>query len=186
MTFHIEHVGIILKLLASFLAYGSFDVSRFIGANTSERVDFFGDYIWAAPFTVFVAVVGVLQALFLLYRFIMVHKSVGMNKKITYFTLLSFLLFYFSSFFSSVAPPSHAAVLFFPVIAIYSLYAYRELLTKIWVQRTARMVFLSAVIMYCAIGWKNYQTISIYQDRGRVERALDQKEYKIVGQRRYD
>ncbi|HEY6171937.1 MAG TPA: hypothetical protein VIX80_06745, partial [Candidatus Kapabacteria bacterium] len=144
------------------------------------------DHIWAAPFTIFLAVMGVVQALFLLYKFIMVRKSVGMNKKITYFTLLSFLLFYCSSLFSSVAPPSHAAVLFFPVVAIYSLYAYSELLTKVWVQRTAIIVFISAIIMYSAIGWKNYQTISIYQDRGRVERALDQKEYKIVGERRYD
>ena len=183
---HLENAANILKLLSTFLAYGSFDVSRFIGGNTDERVLFLKDYVWAAPFTIVVGLVGLAQALFLLYTFFRKKKDDGMLRNVTYLTLSSFLLFFVMSLFSRVSPPSHAAVMFFPMLVMYSLYAYRDLLKKRWVQRTFYIAFSSAVIMYVAIAMNNYQSISMYKNREVIVRALEQDDYTLVGKRRYE
>ena len=183
---HLENAANILKLLSTFLAYGSFDVSRFIGGNTDERVLFLKDYVWAAPFIVFVALVGLAQALFLLYTFFRKKKDDAMLRNVTYLTISSFLLFFVMSLFSRVSPPSHAAVMFFPMLVMYSLYAYRDLLKKRWAQRTFYITFSSAVIMYVAIAINNYQSISMYKNREAIVRALEQDDYTLVGKRRYE
>ncbi len=183
---HLENATNIFKLLSTFLAYGCFDVSRFIGGNTDERMLFLKDYFWAAPFTIAVALVGLAQALFLLYTFFRKKKDDVMLRNVTYLTISSFLLFFVMSLFSRVSPPSHAAVMFFPMLVMYSLYAYRELLKKRWVRRTFYITFSSAVIMYVAIAMNNYRTISMYNNREVIVRALEQDDYTLVGKRRYE
>ncbi len=183
---HPENAANILKILSTFLAYGSFDVSRFIGGNSDERVLFLKDYLWAAPFTVFVALVGLAQALFLIYTFFRKKGDEVMLRNVSHLTIGSFLLFFVMSLFSRVPPPSHAAVLFFPMLVLYSLYAYGPILKKVWVLRSFYIAFSSAVIMYIAIALNNYQTISMYKNREVIVKALDQDDYRLVGKRRYE
>ncbi len=183
---HLEHFGEIVKLLSTYLAYASFDITRFIGGNTAERMAFLKDYPWAAPSTVFLGIVGFAQAFYLLYSFFSRKKDDAMFRNISLLALSGFLLFFFLSLFSRVEPPSHAAVLFFPLMILYSLYAYRKLLEKKWMQRVAIAAFISAVIMYSAIGLKNYSSISMYKNREVIVCALEQDDYTLVGKRRYE
>ncbi len=183
---HWEHAGDIFKLLSSFLSYGCFDVTRFIGGNTEERVVFLQNYLWAAPFTIIVGIAGLAQALYLFYSFFRPKKGDIMLRNVAMFTLSGFLLFYISTFFSKVDPASHASVLFFPVLILYSLYAFCKLLEKKWIQRIVQVTFASAIIMYTAIAIKNYSTISMYKNREVIVRALEQDNYKLVGLRRYE
>jgi hypothetical protein len=183
---HTEHFGIIVKLLSSFLAYGSFDVTRFIGGSTSERISFLSDQLWAAPFTVFVALIGILQAAFYFISFFLYRRADRQGKKVILLTAGSFLLFYCISLFSKVAPPGHAAVLFFPLIILYGLQIMENPLQKRWLRVVSVVTFASAIIMYCGIMVKNYPSISLYKDRDRIVRALDSNDYMIVGKRRYE
>jgi hypothetical protein len=183
---HLEHAGDVFKMLSTYLAYASFDVTRFIGGNTEERVQFLKDYIWAAPFTIFVGIIGVALSLFLLYSFFRKKHGDVMFRNVSYLTLVGFLLFYVSALFSRVDPPSHAAVLFFPLVVLYTFYVLRAPLKKKWVRQLAQRVFSAAVIMYVAIAIKNYSTISMYQNRTVLVRALDEDNYKLVGLRRYE
>ncbi len=183
---HLEHIGDILKLLSTYLAYASFDVTRFIGGSSDARIAFLKDYPWAAPFTLIVGVVGLTQAIFLLYSFFTKKKGDIMFRNVAFLALCGFLLFFFLSLFSRVEPPSHAAVLFFPMMVLYSLYALRKPLQKKWIQRTAQITFASAVIMYSAIALKNYSMISMYKNREVIVKALEQDDYTLVGKRRYE
>jgi hypothetical protein len=186
MEIHWEHTRDIFNLLSTYFSYGSFDVTRFIGGNTDARLAFLSNYPWAAPFTVFVGVAGLAQALYLLYTFFRRKKGDVMLRNVTYLAIIGFLLFFIASLFSKVDPPSHAAVLFFPVLIFYNLYAFRELLKNTWVQRVVQVTFVSAIIMFTAIAIKNYNTISIYKNRDAVVKALEQDNYKLVGLRRYE
>ncbi|HYM21013.1 MAG TPA: hypothetical protein VEW28_08420 [Candidatus Kapabacteria bacterium] len=183
---HLEHAGDIFKMLSTYLAYASFDVTRFIGGNTEERMQFMKDYVWAAPFTGFVGVIGVALSIFLLYNFFSKKHGDAMFRNVAILALGGFLLFFVSSLFSHVDPPSHAAVLFFPLMVLYAFYALCKPLEKKWVQRLTYTTFASAMIMYAAIAMKNYSTISLYQHRDVLVRALDEDNYKLVGLRRYE
>ncbi|MFI5264231.1 MAG: hypothetical protein ACHQM6_06930, partial [Candidatus Kapaibacterium sp.] len=183
---HLEHVGDVFKLLSTYLAYASFDVTRFIGGNTDERMAFLSNYPWAAPFTIVVGIAGLAQAIFLLYHFFSRKKGDVMFRNVALLALSGFLLFFFLSLFSKVDPPSHAAVLFFPLMILYSLYGLRKPLEKKWMKRIAGITFASAVIMYSAIALKNYSTISMYKNREVIVRALEQDDYTLVGRRRYE
>src|SRR5205823_9024750 len=46
---------------ARFLSLASFELARFVGRNTAERVTFLRENLWLAPFAVFLGAVGIVQ-----------------------------------------------------------------------------------------------------------------------------
>jgi hypothetical protein len=188
VEFHPEHATNIIGLLGKYLIYGCFDVARFTGSGTEERIGFLKEYLWAAPFTIIVTVIGLAQAFFLLYTFFRKKKEDRMLRNVTYMAIGGFFILFLSSLFSRLDPAahSHAAVLFFPLVILYSLYAINDILKKKWVLRMAYISFASAIIMYTAMGIKNYETISMYKNREVIVKALEEDNYRLVGKRRYE
>ncbi|MDP4200307.1 MAG: hypothetical protein Q8922_10225 [Bacteroidota bacterium] len=181
-----ENAKDLFRILSIYFAYASFEVSRFIGAHTPERLQFLKDYWWAAPFTVFVALIGVAQLLFLVFRSIRPGRKDTMFRHVSHGVLSGLGILYASSLFSKVQVPAHGAVLLFPLVVLFALHAFHEPMRKQWIRRTMYTAFASATIMYGAIAWKNYTTISMYTNREPIVRALAQEDYTIVGRRRYE
>lgn len=176
----------IVRDISMFFAYASFDVSRFIGGHTSDRLQFLKDYPWAAPFTVFVAIAGVAQLLFLIYRAVRPGRRDIELRSVASIALLGLGVLYLSSLFSKIRVPGHGAVLLFPLVTLFALHAFGEPMRKRWVMRLVTATFVSAIIMCTAIAWKNYGTVSMYCHRDVIVRALDQNDYTVVGRRRYE
>src|SRR5205807_3074241 len=108
IEFHPEHAANIFGLLGKFLIYGSFDVPRFTGAGTDERVGFLKEYPWAAPFAVFVALIGIGFAFFLLFTFFRRKKGDVMLRNVTFITIAGFFMLFASSLFSRLDPAEHS------------------------------------------------------------------------------
>jgi len=181
-----ENAKDLFRVISMYFAYGLFDVTRFIGAHTEERIQFLRDYWWAAPFTVFVAVAGVAQLLYLLFRIVRPQRDDIMLRYVRNAALGGLITLYVSSLFSKVRVPAHGAVLLFPLVTLFALQVFRQPMKKRWFRRTAYATLASAVVMYAAIAWKNYTTISMYRNRDVIVRALAQDDYTIVGRRRYE
>ncbi len=181
-----ENAKDLFRVISMYFAYGLFDVTRFIGAHTGERLQFLRDYWWAAPFTVFVAVAGVAQLLYLLFRTVRQQQDDRMLRHVRNAALGGLAVLYGSSLFSKVQVPAHGAVLLFPLVVLFALHVFREPMRRAWFRKTIYAVLGSAVIMYVAIAWKDYTTISIYRNRDVIVRALAQDDYTKVGRRRYE
>ncbi|HEY3876591.1 MAG TPA: hypothetical protein VGM92_14035 [Candidatus Kapabacteria bacterium] len=182
---NLENAKELFRDITMYYGYGSFDITRFIAAHTPERIQFLKDYLWAAPFGVFLALIGIAQVIFLLYKTARPGREDGM-RPLRNMLLLGLAALYGSSLFSKVRVPAHAAVLLFPLVALFLLHSFRTPLTRKWIQWFSVAVFFSAIITYAAIGWRNFTTISMYRNREAIVRALDSSDYTIVGRRRDD
>lgn len=181
-----EHIAQGFAFLTKFFAYCCFDVTRFIGGDSAERLRFLSEYWWATPATILVAVFGIIQLLLCILGLLWKQNpSKGWNT-MRMSILFFFVLMYVSSWFSMKSPGGHATVLYIIPTLIYFAQLVEPFSAKRWFVPLWRTVFISAVIMYSAIAFKNLTTISIYTNRVAPQKALDTKDYKLVGERRYD
>jgi hypothetical protein len=61
-----RHLNIVEGILGRFLSFASFELPRFIGANTAARLAFMRDKPWLIPFIIFLTLAGILQSVAML------------------------------------------------------------------------------------------------------------------------
>lgn len=185
VQFHGEHIKEAFSFLTKFFAYGCFDTTRFIGGDTPERVAFLRDYLWAAPFTVLVAAAGVAQAVWMLFTLVR-HLMNSATRAFALFILSLYLFMLGSSLFSVATPGGHATLLLFAPVMMFSVHSVAALFAERWFRNLATAVLCSSCVMYAAIAWKSYHSVSLFTNRAPVVRALQERDYRIVGYRRYE
>jgi len=176
----------ILGTLARFLSIASFEMPRFIAEHTKERIAYLlnspllllpGFFLWA---------VGYFQPLgMILLWFVKKHPRPDWIS-VKYLGLGAFLLIYGCFLFSPDMAASFRIVLFFPLILLYSLYCYDYLRTHLFWRRLGLVFIGSVVIFQLGYTLKNIQSHqSVYaQNRDLMAQAIDQKDYRILSQRR--
>jgi len=184
--FHPEHITEFFRLLGMYLGYACFDLNRFRALNAADSGRFADLFPWAIPFMYIILVTGFIQAGWLVICFFRKGSKDPMRRHVANISIAGFILFFLSTFFSHIVPVSHAAVLFFPLMVLYALYALREPMKKKWVRVWLYSAFASATIFYAANALDRYQTVSMYKNRDAIVKALEQDNYKLVGLRRYE
>lgn len=186
IVFNIDHIQNILTVLVRYLFFASYEVSYILGGSNDQRLEVIRSNIWAAPFTVYLWLFGFL--LIMAYIFVFFRKeSTPEWKKIKYLTLFLFALTFASFFFSVKGPSSHTFFIVFPLVFFYSLYCHEWLIRKFrfWKKLMFAALF-SCLFFYTSLGMYNYKHKSLYKDREKVVKALQEKNYKILGERRAD
>ena len=173
-------------ILTKYLSFAAYEINYMMGGNTKERLEFVYNHIWVAPFAAYLYIFGFAQvALFLIAAF---QKNEDVSWiKIRWTILGSYLLVFASFFFSIKGPSPHTFIMLFPLSFIFSFYCYRWLFSKhkIWSKLFMAAVF-SGIILQIALGIESYQKKSVYLNRDKAQQAIDQKDYKILGNRRAD
>src|SRR6476660_1181048 len=125
-----HHLNIVEGVLGRFLSFASFELPRFIGANTAARLVFLRQNLWLVPIVIFLTLVGIFQCIALLVLWF--RKNVGLKdwKALKYFTLATVVLLYLSFLFSMKSPVSHTFYVTFPIAMLYSLYCWNQFLKK--------------------------------------------------------
>ncbi|MFH0893945.1 MAG: hypothetical protein V2A54_05875 [Bacteroidota bacterium] len=183
IVFNLSNFGDFFTLLSRFLSLGSFEIPRFLGSNTELRLAFLNEYLWAAPFIVYVTIAGILQPISVFaacfFR--------GLNERfrsMRWLLVFAFFITWFSFFFSVKGPSSHTFYILFPLIMIFSIYAW-EVFFKWKIFRVLMIASLAAgFVFHIALGIDNYQKRSLYTQREVVTQALAEKDYTIMGERR--
>jgi hypothetical protein len=186
VKFYPEHLLSIFDYLAKFLSYICYDTTRFIGGDTSQRLQFLKDNLWAAPAIIYVTLAGIAQAILMLYMFFRRKNTTIKWKGVKYITLSAFIFIWLSSMFSMATPGGHATTLMFPVVAIYFIHSVNDLTQKKIIRNITYSVILASIIMYAAIAINNFNSISMYKNRDVIVKALEEKDYRLVGLRRYE
>jgi hypothetical protein len=172
------------SILGRFLSLASFELPRFIGRDTSSRVEFIRTNVWLVPFAIFVGVVGLLQPIALLVLWF--RKETGQKdwRQIKYLTLFTLVLLYVSFLFSIKPPYSHTLYVTFPVVMLYSLYCWNRYLTRPGWRKFAAVFLVSGLIFDLGLAVNNLHRQSLYIDRGKVQAAIDARDYRILSERR--
>jgi len=181
-SFNLGNAKDLFGTLARFWAIASFEMPRFIGEHTHERVQYLvssplivipGFLLWSAGYA---QVLG-----FTVYGALKTDW-----KPVQMLGWASFAVLYVCFLFSPDMGASFRILLFFPVIFLYSFYVYQDLAVKPW-GRALGWVFLVSVVVF-QVGYtvRNIQTgPSVYiKDREKIVRALEKKDYRLLAERR--
>lgn len=173
----------IFYILPRFLSFGSFELTRFLGPDIPSRNLFLKEFFWAAPFAIVAAIIGGAQVLWMLYKLMTKDSELRWR----WFKLIVWgiiLIVYLMFFFSIKGPSSHTYFALFPLAMILFFYSIKEIITQRFWKIMAVVLILSGIVTHLAIGIRNFDSRSLYKDRAKVVKALEKRDYKILGERR--
>jgi len=179
-----RHLNIVEGVLGRFLSFASFELPRFIGANTAARLAFLKDNPWLIPFVVFLTLVGILQCVAMLVLWFRKAHPHSDWRAVKYFTLGTVVLLYISFLFSLKAPVSHTFYVTLPVAMLYSFYCWSEFLKKGAWQKFAAVFIVCGLIFDVGLAASNRRHVSLYLERDKIVEAIRAKDYRLLGERR--
>jgi hypothetical protein len=169
---------------ARFLSLASFELARFVGRNTAERVAFLRENLWLAPFALFLGAVGLLQPAAMLLLWFGKRDARADWPQVKRLALLTVLLLCALFLFSAKPPASHTFYVTFPVAALYGFYCWDALL-KSRGRRLFALVFLvCGVVFHVGLAAHNFSRVSLYVNRRVPQSAIDAKNPALLGERR--
>jgi hypothetical protein len=174
----------IIHILGRFLSFASYELPRFMGWGVNEQLSFLGQFPWVIPFVVLAGILGLLQPLILLVCWFNRSNTHREWKALKWLVLWTVILIYASFLFSGRGPKSHTFYVTLPVSMIYSFYCWEYLFRKaIW--RKLGIAFLfAAMIVNIALALNNYSRGNYSRNRALINRAIAEKNYKLLGERR--
>ena len=102
------------------------------------------------------------------------------------FTIALLGLVYLSFAFSVKSPSSHTFYVTLPAAMIYSFYVWQPLFATKWIRVLAVALLICGAVTHVAIAKDRVFKRSLYADRPLVMRAIAEKNYKLLGERRPD
>ena len=172
-------------VVARYFSFGSYELPRFLGTGSPERFGFLRAHPLVAPFAVFAALLGILQALVLACG-VFFKQNAADWQAIRRFTLSTLGLIALSFAFSVKGPASHALYVVFPVVMLYSFYVWAPLFRFPLTRGLAAAVLIAGAITHVAIARDSLRDHSLYTRRPLVVRAIVERNYLLLGERRPD
>ncbi len=179
-----ENLTAFWGILTRTLSFASFEVPRFMGAHTSDRLAVVAGQPWLAPFALFLLAVGVAQVAALLASWFLRGHAESDWRAIKYLALFNVALLYASFLFSIKPPQSNHLYVTLPVPVLYAFYCWDRLLARARWRKLAAVVLVCGVVFHAGLAAHNFSHISLYVDRRAAQTAVDERNYHILGERR--
>ncbi|HNZ43821.1 MAG TPA: hypothetical protein PLB59_07575 [Bacteroidales bacterium] len=177
---NIKEIG---TVLLRFVSFATFEIPRFIDTDGSSKWLFFKDYWPAAPFILLVILAGFLQVAYLIVAFFLKNPQADFAFA-KWITLGAMLITWGSFFFSVKGPSSHTFYVLFPLVMIYSFYCWQPLFRRQWFAVIMAVLLISGLITHGTLAYHNYSLKSMYLNRDLPLKAIQEKDYHILGERR--
>lgn len=186
IVFNLENFKNIFTVLVRYLFFASFEVSYMLGGSTPQRLEVIQSGLWAAPFSLYLLLFGFLLIGAFIFVFFKKEKTEEWQK-IKYLNLFVYVVTFVSFFFSIKGPSPHTFYIVFPLVVFYSFYCHEWLILQYrhW-KNLMILALVSCFFFYTSLGLYNYKNKSLYKNRETVQRAINEKNYKLLGQRRAD
>lgn len=166
------------------LSFASFEVARFVGGHTRDRVEFLREEWWLAPVALFLFAVGVAQVAALLGSWFLRTHARDDWRAIKYLALFNVGLLYVSFLFSLKPPQSNHLYVTLPVPVLYAFYCWDRLLARSRWRKVAAVVLVCGLLFHAGLALHNLPRVSLYVDRRAAQSAVDARDYRILGERR--
>ncbi len=170
-------------IVARFLSFASYELAYWLGGSTADRLGLVGRHPWVIPFAAFLFLLGYLQPLVLAVEFFR-SKPQASWRAVRRLVAALLLVLFVAFNFSPTGPHSHTFYLTMPVAMLYSMYCWAPWLERRSWRRFAAIVVLSGLVVSLSFMADYGPVRSLYSDRAKVVRAMQQGDYRIVGERR--
>lgn len=184
VRFHPLGPGALISILARFLSFASFELNRFVGLDTAERLSFLADHWWLAPLAAFLLVVGLVQPVVLLITGLRAQRADPAWNAVRGTAAATVLLVYASYAFSIREPQAHAFYVTLPVATLFALHAWHRYASSRWFRRLAAVSLAVNVVFLALFAAAKLPQRSLYTDRALVQQAIDRRNSRLLGNRR--
>lgn len=184
VRFNAENVTALWGIVNRTFSFASFEVARFVGGHTRDRVEFLREEMWLAPFAFFLFAVGVAQVAALLGSWFLREHTQRDWRAIKYLVLFNVALLYLCFLFSLKPPQSNHLYVTLPLPVLYAFYCWERLLKRPRWRKLAAAVLVCGIVFHTGLALYNLPRVSLYVDRGAAQRAVDARDYRILGERR--
>jgi hypothetical protein len=89
-----------------------------------------------------------------------------------------------SFLFAIKTPAAHTYYLTLPLVMIYGFYALSPYVNRSWFTRLAAILLTCNLIFHAGLALHNLPVKSLYKNRGLFEKAIQEKNYQLLGERR--
>jgi hypothetical protein len=169
---------------ARFLSLASFELARFIGHDTAERLAFLRENPWLIPFAIFLGVVGLVQPAALVALWFRRKHARDDWPRIKWLTLLTVVLLCALFIFSAKPPASHTFYVTFPVAALYAFYCWDTLMQRRGWRVFALVFLVCGIVFHAGLAAHNFSRVSLYANREAAQAAINEKNPVLLGERR--
>ncbi len=180
----LSNLSAIVGILKRSISFAVFDVTSFIGGHTADRIAFFKEERWLIPIVLFLSVIGIMQAIALIIFWFKKDPEQPDWRAIKYLAVFNVCLIYVTFLFSIKPPQSNHLYISFPLLMVYSLYCWNRVLKRKQWQRVAKVFLVCGIIFHFGLALYNLPRTSLYPVRARVQSAIDNKDYHMLGERR--
>ena len=186
IIFNVDNMKEIFSVLTRFLSFSSYELPHFVDTAGQPFYTFLTDYPFAAPFIAYVTVLGLIQVAYLIIAFFLKNTAADF-KWIKYIALGGVIITYISFFFSIKGPSPHPYYLLFPLSMMYSFYCWQMLFHRKWFIIMMAAMLIAGIVTSSALTVNNYYRLSMYRNRSLALKAVQEKNYLLLGKRRcYD
>jgi hypothetical protein len=197
--FNFDNFKMFLTILARYLSLPSFEIPRFLGGSTAERMAFLKQVPFIIPPGIFLTLVGWVQPFFLLgypwfkglIKLLCSSDPPWLKGEWTLpvvrlyvLAMFGFLLVWGCFCFVTTGPSAHMYYVLLPMVAVYSFAVWDKLALKPFWKGLAIACVFASVWFQAGMAGERITGDSLYQDRDRIVRAIHQKDYQLLGDRR--
>jgi hypothetical protein len=171
-------------VLGRFLSLSAFEIPRFIGSHTADRLAFLGQHPWMIPFAVVLFVSWIFQIGWMALAFFQKRKADPRWNAVRLLTALTVLGIYLSFIFAIKTPAAHTYYITLPLAMFYAFYCFKPWVERRWFSPLAAGLLACNLLFHFGLALHNYKTKSLYQNRVLFQEAIQQKNYHLLGERR--
>lgn len=186
VVFNQDNFQNFITILMRFLSFAAYEIPYMLGGGTAERLSVLRDQLWMSPFAFILLLTGFVQIALFIFSFFLIKNQ----PKFTWIKWIVFgtwLMLFASFFFSVKGPSSHTYYMLLPLPVIYSFYAYQYLLERYPAMlKYFKSMIVCSIFFHIGLAMYSTHTRSLYLDRVKVEKAIEEKNYKVLGNRRAD
>ena len=175
-----------VTILARLLSFASFEMPRFLGLHTADRIAYLFHSPWLLVPGFLLWGAGYLQAVGLFVLWFRRDSPRSDWRALKGLMLFTFLVIYASFWFTVKPPLAHIYYLMFPVVMIYSFHGWDWVAAKPNGKTLARVFLAIAVFFQVGYALQNARDrVSTYsQNRGLMVKAIEARDYRILAERR--
>jgi len=186
VQFRFSNLSSAFVILAQLFSLASAEVPRFLGRDIATRLTFLRSEPLAAPFAIIALVLGLLQPIVMAVSVFRRHHHREDWPTVRGLAISAFVTIWISFAFAAKSPKSHMYYLMLPVMMLFTFYVFSPWDSKRW------FLTVAAVLLFCNLGFHfglaahNLREKSFYTYRASIVKAMDQKDYTQMGERRRD
>jgi hypothetical protein len=169
---------------ARFLSMASFELARFVGRDTAERLAFLRENLWLAPLALLLGAVGLLQPALMIVLWFRRRTARDDWPAVKRLALLTVVLLCVLFLFTPKLPASHTFYVTFPLAALYGFYCWDGFLRSRGWRVFAAALLACGVLFHAGLAAHNFARVSLYASRATVQAAISAKNPSLLGERR--